>query len=190
MMTLCYESSGLKWKIFYSLNNILLFRVTFDDWSQLRSPNEPTHFFSTSPFLAVFEMLTPFQSLNGNRIVMMNCNRIRDDDNHLLVKDYVWNLLNNPSSSVAGSSFHAVHVYLNVLIILNIVCRLLCIRRLFWSIGKLTHILFLSCTILVDGKFMCSIAWRAVMGTTLFSRYGHHLNNTFVVTITWFHITN
>ena len=89
-------------------------RVLLNDWTQLRSNQEPTEFFSISLFHAVFEALTPFQSLNGNRIVIMNCNRIRDDNNHVLVKEYVWQLLKDELSVVEDSSFHAVFFILNL----------------------------------------------------------------------------
>ena len=78
------------------------------DWIALRIDEEPTEFFSTSVYLSVFRDVTEFQSQFGNRIVMLNTNRIRDETNHDLVKEEMLCLLGNKDSCLEESSFHLV----------------------------------------------------------------------------------
>ena len=74
----------------------------------LRQDDAPVECFSTSVYLAVFQKFTEIQNIQGNRIVMLNCNRIRDDQNHNLVKVEVFDLLNDPCKPLNETSFHAV----------------------------------------------------------------------------------
>ena len=61
--------------------------------------------------------MTPFQSTCGNRIVVMNCNRIRDELNHSKVKDDVWTLLGDDGQHVLNSSFFKVSFLLKLILI-------------------------------------------------------------------------
>ena len=85
-------------------------RVTLTDWELLRGRNEPKEFFSTSIFTSVFRHFTEFQNVLGNRIVLMNCNRIRDASNHAKVKEDILQLLVDKHQDLSLSSFHAVRL--------------------------------------------------------------------------------
>ena len=83
-------------------------RVILSDWIGLRMKEKPTAFFSTSVYLSVFRQVTAFQSQFGNRIVMLNTNRIRHDIDHDTLKDDVLTSLRDTDVSLSESSFHLV----------------------------------------------------------------------------------
>ena len=87
---------------------LILFRIDAKYWRMLRSIDEPQEYFSAGVFMSTFEPFMRLQCHLGNRVVLMNCNRIRDDHDHELLKKDTFRLLRDECSDLSSSSFHAV----------------------------------------------------------------------------------
>ena len=87
---------------------IISLRIESKYWRMLRQDQEPQQYFSVGVFMATFEPFMRLQNRLGNRLVLVTCNRIRDDEDHELLKKNTWRQLKDECSDLSTSSFHAV----------------------------------------------------------------------------------